>query len=99
MVVAVQLDFRGATLEQYDAMTERAGFLPGGPTSPQSFFHWVTKTDDGFRVVDVWETRQAFESFAQEELTSLYKEVGLPHEPEIQFFEVHNYLGGGRWRS
>ena len=99
MAVAVQLDFQGATLEQYDQVNERVGLLPGGPASPQELFHWVTKTDDGIRVVDVWESREAFETFGREKLTSIYSEVGIPHPPETQFFEIHNYLAGGRWRS
>ena len=99
MVVAVQLDFLGATIEQYDLINERIGLLPGGPASPQELFHWVMKTGDGFRVVDVWETREAFERFAREKLSPIYEEVAVPNPPEIQFFEVHNYLAGGRWRG
>jgi hypothetical protein len=97
MAVAVQLEFRGATLEQYDEINERLGLLPGGPASPHELFHWVMKTDDGFRVVDVWESRDAFENFAQEKLNQVCRAVGVPHEAHIQFFEVHNYLAGGRW--
>jgi hypothetical protein len=99
VVVAVQLDFHGATLEQYDEITERIGLLPGGPAVPQEIFHWVAKTDDGFHVVDVWESREAFEEFEQVNLSPMYREVGIPRAPEIQFFEVHNYLAGGRWRG
>ena len=99
MAVAVQLDFRGASLEQYDQINETIGMLPGGPASPEEIFHWVMKTDDGFRVVDVWESREAFEKFALEKLDPIYKEVGVVDPPEIQFFEVHNYLAGGRWRD
>src|ERR1700681_2334161 len=99
MAVAVQLDFEGATLDQYDEINERIGLLPGGPASPQEFFHWVAKTDAGFRVVGVWESREAFEKFAREKLSPIYHEVGVARPPEIQFFEVHNYLAGGRWRG
>jgi hypothetical protein len=99
VAVAVQLDFHGTTIEQYDQINERIGLLPGGPASPQELFHWVTKTNDGFRVVDVWESREAFEKFAQERLSPIYREVGVPEPPDIQFFEVHNYLAGGRWRG
>jgi hypothetical protein len=99
MAVAVQLDFRGATLEQYDRINETIGLLPGGPASPQEFFHWVMKTDDGFRVVDVWESHEAFERFAHDKLGPIYEEVGVTAPPEIQVFEVHNYLAGGRWRG
>jgi len=99
VAVAVQLDFAGATLEQYDEINERIGLLPGGPASPQELFHWVAETDDGFRVVDVWESQAVFEKFAQEKLSPIFQVVGVPHPPEIQFFEVHNYLAGGRWRG
>jgi hypothetical protein len=96
MAVAVQLDFEGATLEQYDLINERIGLLPGGPASAQELFHWVTKTSNGLRVVDVWDSREAFEKFAVEKLGPILEEDGVLNPPEIQFFEVHNYLAGGR---
>lgn len=30
MAVGVQLDFKGATLEQYDQVVQKVGFRPGG---------------------------------------------------------------------
>jgi hypothetical protein len=99
VAVAVQLDFHGATIELYDQINERIGLLPGGPASPQELFHWVAETGSGFRVVDVWESRAAFEKFEQEKLRPIYQEVGVADQPEIQYFEVHNYLAGGRWRG
>lgn len=98
MAVAVQLDFQNASIEQYDRINEIIGLLPGGPASPEEIFHWVMKTEGGFRVVDVWESREAFEKFAQDKLKPIYRDVGLVDPPDIQFFEVHNYLAGGRWR-
>ena len=99
MAVAVQLDFRSVTLEQYDQINEIIGLLPGGPASPQELFHWVTKTDQGVRVVDVWESREAFEQFLETRIRPVAQEVGVSEPPEIQFFEVHNYFAGGRWRG
>ncbi len=96
MAVAVQLDFLGATLRQYDEINERIGSLPGGPPWQHELFHWAAQTDDGFRVVDVWESKEAFEEFERETLSSAYREVGIPHPPQIQFFAIHNYAGG-RW--
>jgi hypothetical protein len=92
----VQLDFRGATLEQYDEVVERMGFLPGGPSAPGSLFHWVTKTDDGIRFVDVWQDRDAYQSFVSR-CRPLFIEIGVVDVPATQFFEVHNYFAGGRW--
>jgi hypothetical protein len=99
MAIGVQLDFRGATLEQYDEVLETTGFLPGGPSTATALFHWVTKTEDGIRIIDVWESRQAFERFASEANAGIFLEVGAPEPPLIQFFEVHNYLSGSRRRG
>ena len=43
-------------------------------------------------MTDVWGSRDTFERFAQEKIGPISQEVGLPNPPEIQFFEVHNYL-------
>ncbi len=95
MAVGVQLDFRGATLEQYDQVIDKMGFRPGGPGPPGEQFHWVTKTDDGIRVTDVWDSREAFDKFAQEKIGPMSQEVGIPGPPETTYFEVHNYLTKG----
>ena len=93
--MAVQLDFYGGTLEQYDQIIQKMGFAPRGPGGAGGLFHWVTKTDDGIRVVDVWESREAFDRFAQEKIGPITQEVGLPSAPELTFYEVHNYLTAG----
>lgn len=95
MAVGVQLDFKGGTLEQYDQVVKKMGFTAGGPGAPGGLFHWVTKTDDGLRVTDVWDSRETFEKFAAEKIGPITQEVGVPGPPEIQFFEVHNYLTSG----
>jgi hypothetical protein len=95
MAVAVQLDFKGGTLEQYDQVIDKMGFRRGGPGAPGGLFHWVTKTDDGMRVTDVWESRETFDRFAQEKIGPITAEVGVPGPPEMQFFDVHNYLTSG----
>jgi hypothetical protein len=98
VAVAVQLDFEGATLEQYDEGIERLGLLPGGPSAADQLFHWVTKTDKGFRVIDVWASREAFQQYLKAKILLVAAEVGVTEPPEIEYFEVHNYLAGPRWR-
>jgi hypothetical protein len=92
MPVAVIVEFPGATLEQYDEVIKKMGFSPGGSGGPGGLFHWVTATDDGIRVTDVWESRERFEKFAEEEIGPRSQEVGFPGPPQITFVEVHNYL-------
>ena len=91
MAVGVQLDFPGGTLEQYDQVIKEMGLTQGGPVPPGGLFHWVRKTDDGIRVTDVWETREQFDAFAQSQIGPVTRQYNLA-EPEVQFFEVHNYL-------
>jgi hypothetical protein len=95
MAVAVEMKFRGATLDQYDAIIEKMGLTPGGSTPPGAISHWVAKTDDGMYVVDVWGSKEAFERFAQEQIGPYSKEVGIEGEPEMRFYDVHNYLTTG----
>ncbi len=95
MAIGVQLDFRGATLDQYDEIVESMGFLPGGPGAPGALFHWVTKTDTGIRLVDVWDSRAAYDRFV-ERCRPMYQAAGINDPPEVQFHEVHNCLAS--WR-
>jgi len=95
VAIGVQQDFPGATLAQYDQVIQKMGFRPKGPGAPGGLFHWVTKTDSGIRVVDVWESREQFEKFGAEKVGPLTAQVGIPAPPKITFFEVHNYLTKG----
>jgi hypothetical protein len=92
MAVAVELNFRGATLDQYDQVIQKMGLKQGGATPPGAISHWVAKTDDGFRVVDVWESKETFERFAQEKIGPYTREAGIESEPEMKFYDVHNWL-------
>lgn len=91
MAIGVVLDFPGGTLEQYDEVIKRMGFHPGGTGAPGCLFHWVTKTGNGIRVTDVWESREKFEQFSAEKIRPISAQVGTP-APEIAFLEVHNYM-------
>ena len=95
MAVGVVMTFAGATLDQYDQVIEKMGFSPGGAGAPGGLFHWVTQTDDGIQVTDVWQNREQFEQFAEEQIGPHTAEVGIPSPPEVSFHEVHNYLTAG----
>ncbi len=92
MAIAVEMNFKGATLDQYDQIREKMGLTPGGATPPGAISHWVAATDDGFRVVDVWETQEVFDQFAAEQIGPHSAEAGINEMPEVRVYEVHNYL-------
>ena len=91
MAVAVVLEFEGGTLDQYDEVIKRMGLTPGGPTPPGALFHWVTATDNGIRVTDVWNDRDTFQKFADEQIGPITQEVGVPGPPQVTFYDVHNH--------
>jgi hypothetical protein len=91
MAVGVVLEFPGGTLAQYDQVIGLMGLERGRPLPPGGIFHWVTETGDGIRVTDVWESREQFERFAQEQIGPYSQQVGMA-EPQIAFHEAHNYM-------
>ena len=95
MAIAVEIDFDGATLQQYDEVVQKMGFEPQGRGEPGGLFHWVTETATGIRVTDVWESAALFERFAQEKIGPLTAAVGLTSPPRITLHQVHNYLTAG----
>jgi len=95
MAVGVVLDFEGGTLDQYDEVMRLMGLDQGGPIPTGGMFHWVTKTDTGIRVTDVWESKAQFEAFAQEQIGPMTAQAGIPAPPTITFYEVHNHLIAG----
>ena len=96
MPVAVEMEFSDASLEQYDEVIRRMGYEPCGQGHRDGLFHWAAQVDGGLRIVDVWDTREAFQSFGEEMLGPITAELGVP-EPRLTFYEVHNYLYGPRF--
>jgi hypothetical protein len=92
MAVAVEMNFKGATLDQYDQVIQKMGLTPGGATPAGAISHWVAQTDDGIRVVDVWETQEAYDQFAAEKIGPFSAEAGITDPPETRTYEVHNHL-------
>lgn len=92
MAVAVQMDFRNATLEQYDRVIEMMRLTPRGRAPRHAISHYVAQTDEGLRVVDVWETREAFDRFAEEQIGPFTAEAGMSAPHDVTFLEVHNYF-------
>jgi len=95
MAIAVVLDFNGSTLDQYDQVIKAMGLTPGGKGAPGGISHWVTPTADGFRVTDVWQSKEKFDQFAAEHIMPNAMAAGMTSPPVIQFFEVHNYFTEG----
>jgi hypothetical protein len=94
MAIAVEVTFRGhgATIENYKKGLTLLGTAPGGRhPDPRCLFHWATEEGGGVTVTDVWETKEAFDTFAAEKLGPTLPQTGLP-DPHTKFINVANFL-------
>src|SRR2546425_9604601 len=70
MAVGVLMNFPGGTNDAYERVLERMGLTNGGRPPEHASFHIAGETGDGgFRVVDVWDSPEAFQKFAEEQIT------------------------------
>jgi hypothetical protein len=93
MAVALVMDFPGGTKDNYDNVIARMEL--GGQMAPGGLFHAAGPTADGWRVVDVWESIEDFQRFAEERIMPLTAAEGMA-PPNVRHVEVHNTMEGDR---
>ncbi len=92
MAVGLRLKFEGGTQEQYDAIHSHMN-VDGNPP-PGLIFHSAGPIDGGWGIIDVWESREAFDAFAGGRLQPAIGELGeraFQGPPDIKQFPVHHY--------
>jgi hypothetical protein len=106
MAVCIIIDIEGGTQEQYDAVLARLGLTDEQAVWPPGIIsHVAGPFEGGWRMVDVWESEEAFERFfwapmwapeqgAQDILGRAMQEAGL-RGVQTRVFPIHNhrYLG------
>jgi len=90
MSVVLELSWTGVTPEQYD----RARDLVDWESVPAlgGIFHVAWFDESGLRVLDVWESEDAFRSFLGERLIPVLDEIGIAGEPRVAFHPAHRYF-------
>jgi hypothetical protein len=75
------------TQAQYDQVrNEVAGDTP----PPGALYHVAGPTDNGWCVVEVWESQEALERFVEEKLQSALQRAGISTQPRV--FPVANIM-------
>lgn len=85
MAIGVIMDFAGGNAEQYDGVIEQMQL--GGRVPEHAIFHVAGPYAGGWRVVDVWDSPEAFQAFAESQIGPLAGAAGLP-EPHTETFTV-----------
>jgi hypothetical protein len=100
MAVAIRANGfpEGPGTESYDRVNEAMDVASDPPAG--LIFHWAGEVDGEWTVTDVWETREAYDKFAEERLMPAVQSVPGAADPNaprptISEFAVHNYVAGG----
>jgi hypothetical protein len=100
MAVAVVQDWIEAETDRsttnYDAISERLqaqGEPPAG-----LLVHTAGFTGNGFRIFEVWESREDYERFVEERLMPLIQEVAPAddRQPQQTIYELHGFMAAGQ---
>jgi len=73
--------------EEYERARRQVNWEGNVPQGTR--FHVTWFADDGFHVVDLWDSREDFERFVERRLMPAVKEIGIRGEPRVQFAEAH----------
>ena len=98
MAVAIRTtDFpEGVGTQMYDGVQQEMDIVNDPPNG--LIFHWAGDVDGKWTVMDVWESRDAYDRFREERLFPAIQKVsgmnpaGGGPQPTITEFEVHNYI-------
>ena len=89
MAVAMIADVPGLTAEQDDALLREMNLENSRPSG--GLLRLAGPVDRGWRVVTVWESEQAWETFRRERLEPALKAAGRP-VTAVQSWPVHSFV-------
>jgi len=88
MAIGLIFEVPGVTQEQYDAVSQQMD--AGGPMEG-CLMHVAGPMEGGWRVIEVWASQEAADTFFRERLQTVLGQVGIPPiEPKV--FPVHNFF-------
>lgn len=90
MPVGIRMKFEGGTQEQYDTVHSH---LDVDANPPEGLvLHSAGPIEGGWGIIDFWDSREAFDTFASDHLGPGIRELGdraMPNPPDIREFAVH----------
>jgi hypothetical protein len=95
MAVGLRVKFTNGTQEQYDAVNAEMGVEENPPDG--LIFHAAGPIEDGWGVIDFWESRGHFDNFLAGRIQPAIEALGdrAPQSPpNIKEFPVYNTIKG-----
>jgi hypothetical protein len=90
MAIVMLMQWPGVTKDEYDLVMDALKLDERAPEG--GIFHVAGAEGDNWRVLDVWESEDAWNRFRETRLMPALQETGLldKGEPTILVYEVHN---------
>jgi heme-degrading monooxygenase HmoA len=89
MAMGQVMKFSGGNMGQYDAVTKELGFDKPDGWPSAVIAHSAGAVDDGFVVIEWWESEDDWNDFFATKLMPAFEKVGGIPQPEVTRFEVH----------
>ncbi|HET7266374.1 MAG TPA: hypothetical protein VFL28_17035 [bacterium] len=93
MAVTIDVRMPGEAAQLYEPLNRELGVHQG--RLPEGLIHhFATRTKDSFNIFEVWESREAFDRFADEHLLPALKKLAGAQASQVQpmFGALHNEL-------
>jgi hypothetical protein len=89
-----------APIQAYDAAHAEIMRTAGPQQVPGFIVHIGRATDDGFEIIEVWETKEQADAFNRDVVWPAMRATGAPEggpEPEVVEFDARAILTGDRY--
>jgi hypothetical protein len=94
MAICVIAENPTGSAEVYEQVMQHFAQSGGLPASG-AIFQVAGPAEPGWRVISVWDSREAFERFATERLASAWAEFGVSRDDvDFTIFEAHSFMAG-----
>ena len=87
MAIVMLMHWPEATKEQYEEVRRDVKWETDVPAGAK--FHTAWFGDDGLHVLDLWDSAEQFQRFAETRLNPATQRAGVQGKPRVQFAEAH----------
>ncbi|HYZ79271.1 MAG TPA: hypothetical protein VE596_18040 [Gaiellaceae bacterium] len=90
MATVMQMTWPEITRDDYERAREAVRWEDDVPQGAILHVSWF---EDGLRVIDVWESEDDFNRFANDRLMPKLQELGIgSNQPDVRFHDAHAYF-------
>ena len=87
MATIMLMHWPEVTKEKYEEVRRDVNWEGNVPQGAKFHVSWFG--DDGFHVMDLWDSQQDFETFVRDRLTPGLQRAGIQSQPRVQFAPAH----------